>query len=79
MTSDSSAMPVWRREDFLERSARIFREEFEALMKGKGCAKIGKVTEEEKLLIHGLNGKVAVDASLAELRKSWKKPLSGES
>ena len=52
--------------------------EFEALMKGKNCAKIGKVTEDEKLLIHGLNQKIVVDASLAELRHSWKRTLSGE-
>ena len=53
-------------------------QEFEALMKGKACAKIGKVTKDEKLLIHGLNQKIVVDASLAELRRSWKKTLSGE-
>ena len=55
------------------------RQEFEALMKGKACAKIGKVTKDEKLLIQGLNRKIVVDASLAELRRSWKKTLSGES
>ncbi len=54
------------------------RQEFEALMKGKTCSKIGKVTKDEKLLIHGLNQKIVVDASLAELRRSWKKTLSGE-
>jgi phosphoribosylformylglycinamidine synthase len=63
---------------FLIEVAEADKAEFEALMKGKGCAKIGIVTEEEKLLIHGLDGKVAVDASLAELRKSWKKTLSRE-
>jgi phosphoribosylformylglycinamidine synthase len=51
---------------------------FEALMKSKACAEIGKVTKDEKLLIHGLNGKVVVDASLAELRRSWKKTFSTE-
>lgn len=51
---------------------------FEDLMKSKACAEIGKVTKDEKLLIHGLNGKVAVDASLAELRRSWKKTFSME-
>ena len=54
------------------------RKEFEALMKGKNCAHIGKVTKDEKLLIHGLNQKIVVDASLAELRHSWKRTLSGE-
>ena len=47
-------------------------------MKGKGCVLIGKVTKDEKLLIHGLNKKIVVDASLAELRRAWKKTFSGE-
>ena len=55
------------------------RRVFEALMKGKGCALIGKVTKEEKLLIYGLSKKIVVNASLAELRRAWKKTLSGES
>ena len=55
------------------------RQEFEALMKSKACSKIGKVTKDERLLIHGLNKKIVVDASLAELRCSWKKTLGGES
>lgn len=64
---------------FLVEVSEKDRQEFEALMKGKICAKIGKVTKDEKLLIHGLNQKIVVDASLAKLRRSWKKTLSGES
>ena len=63
---------------FLMEVSEKDRQEFEALMKGKNCAKIGKVTKDEKLLIHGLNQKIVVDASLAELRRSWKRTLSGE-
>ncbi len=55
------------------------RQDFEQLMKGKVCVKIGKVTKEEQLKIIGLNKKTVVDASLAQLRHSWKKTLSGES
>ena len=55
------------------------KKEFEALMKGKGCALIGKVTKEEKLVVHGLSKKTVVEASLAQLRRAWKKTLSGES
>jgi len=51
---------------------------FEDFMKSKACAPIGKVTKDQKLLIKGLDGKVAVDAGLAELRRSWKKTLSME-
>jgi phosphoribosylformylglycinamidine synthase II len=54
------------------------RQNFEALMKGKACKKIGKVTKEEHLVILGLNKKVVVDAPIAELRHSWKKTLSGD-
>ena len=63
---------------FLIEVAEADREDFEDLMKGKNCALIGKVTKEQKLLVHGLNGKVAVDASLETLRRSWKKTLSPE-
>ena len=52
------------------------KEEFEALMKGKDCAEIGKVTNNSKLLITGLNSTRVVDSSLSDLRKNWKKTLS---
>jgi phosphoribosylformylglycinamidine synthase len=54
-------------------------QDFEELMKGKGCEQIGRVTKDERVVINGLNGKVVVDASLAELRHCWKKTLGGES
>jgi phosphoribosylformylglycinamidine synthase len=63
---------------FLIEVAEADRKDFEELMKGKGCALIGKVTKEQKLIIHGLDGKVAVDSSLDALRYSWKKTLSPE-
>ncbi len=62
---------------FLIEIAEADKDEFEGLMR-KSCALIGKVTKEQKLLIHGLNGKVAVDASLDKLRRSWKGTLSPE-
>ena len=64
---------------FLMEVSETDRREFEALMKGKNCAKIGKVTRDEKLLIYGLNQKIVVEASLAKLRYSWKKTFCGES
>ena len=63
---------------FLMEVSEADRQEFETLMKGKGCVQIGKVTTEQKFLIHGLKQKTVVDASLAELRRSWKKTLGGE-
>jgi len=54
------------------------RENFETLMKGKACAEIGKVTKTPRLAIRGFKGALAVDASVADLRASWKHTLSSE-
>jgi phosphoribosylformylglycinamidine synthase len=85
-----SALPTKSvtRNDFLlfsESNSRFLLEvaerdcaDFEDLMKSKACTPIGKVTRDQKLLVHGLNGKVVVGAGLAELRHSWKKTLGME-
>jgi len=52
--------------------------DFETIMKGKSCIQIGEVTGDEGLQIRGLNNRIVVNTSLAELRRSWKKTLSGE-
>jgi phosphoribosylformylglycinamidine synthase len=52
------------------------RNEFEALMKGKACAEIGRVTDNSRFTVRGLNGAIVVDASPDDLRKSWKTTLS---
>jgi phosphoribosylformylglycinamidine synthase len=51
---------------------------FEALMKGKVYAEIGKVTKNPQLKIKGLKGSTALDASVADLRAAWKRTLSRE-
>jgi phosphoribosylformylglycinamidine (FGAM) synthase-like enzyme len=51
---------------------------FEAAMKGAVCAEIGEVTKNPRLIIYGLDGAVVVDASLKDLRGSWKETLSRE-
>jgi phosphoribosylformylglycinamidine synthase len=61
---------------FLIEVADTDKEDFEKLMQGKGCVKIGKVTKEPRLHIKGLNGKTTIDASLDVLRQSWKKTLN---
>jgi phosphoribosylformylglycinamidine synthase II len=63
---------------FLIEVAEADREDFEDLMKGKNCALIGKVTKEQKMIAHGLDGKVVIDTLLETLRRSWKKTLSPE-
>lgn len=62
---------------FLVEVSEKAKKEFEALMKGKVCAQIGKVTENPRLRIKGLNGEIVVDASLEDLLASWKRTLSG--
>jgi phosphoribosylformylglycinamidine synthase II len=54
------------------------RDEFEKLMHGKNCVQIGKVIQEPKLSVKGLDGKIVVDAPLDKLRQSWKKTLNPE-
>jgi phosphoribosylformylglycinamidine (FGAM) synthase-like enzyme len=61
---------------FLVEIPRDAKGEFEALMKGKVYAEIGKVAENSKLTVRGLNGAAVVDASLENLRRSWKTTLS---
>ena len=55
------------------------KEDFESMMKDKSCVQIGTVTKDERLVINGLKTKAVVDASLAELRCSWKKTFGGGS
>jgi phosphoribosylformylglycinamidine synthase II len=52
--------------------------DFEALMKGKVCAEIGKVAKNPRLIVYGMDGAVVVDASLKDLRGNWKETLSKE-
>ncbi|MEM2107689.1 MAG: phosphoribosylformylglycinamidine synthase subunit PurL [Candidatus Bathyarchaeia archaeon] len=52
--------------------------DFEALMRNKVYAQIGEVTDDARLIIKGLDGQVVVDASVAELHRSWKRTLSSE-
>ncbi len=46
-------------------------EEFERLMNGTQCARVGVVTEESRLKVTGLSGNLAIDADLDALRESW--------
>ena len=61
---------------FLVEVSQEAKEEFEALMKGKVYAEIGRVTKTPRLCIYGLKGEVVVNASLSDLLASWKRTFS---
>jgi phosphoribosylformylglycinamidine synthase II len=61
---------------FLIEVAEEDKEEFEELMRGKGCSQIGVVTKDQKLVVQGLDDKIVVDAPLETLRRSWKQTLN---
>ena len=47
------------------------KEEFEKLMESLPLAQIGRVTEEERLHVIGLNGSCIIDSSLKQLKTAW--------
>jgi phosphoribosylformylglycinamidine synthase II len=61
---------------FLVEVSQEAEEDFEALMKERIHAEIGRVTKTARLCIYGLNGEVAVNASLRDLLACWKSTLS---
>ena len=61
---------------FLVEVSEKARQDFEALMNGKICAEIGRVTKTRRLRVYGLKGEVVVEASVVDLLSSWKRPLS---
>jgi phosphoribosylformylglycinamidine synthase len=61
---------------FLVEVSQEAKEEFEALMKGKVYAEIGRVTKTPRLCIYGLKGEVAVNTAINDLLASWKRTFS---
>ncbi|PVX24689.1 MAG: phosphoribosylformylglycinamidine synthase subunit PurL [Candidatus Bathyarchaeum sp.] len=62
---------------FLVEVTQKRKAEFEALMKDVDCAEIGRVKKEPVMSVAGLDGKQALNADIAELRKRWKSTLGG--
>jgi len=60
---------------FLVEVATENRSDFEELMKGISLAVIGEVTKAEVLEIYGVGGSRIVNATLAELKEAWQKPM----
>jgi phosphoribosylformylglycinamidine synthase len=51
------------------------KEEFESMMDGIDFAPIGKVTDKTDFEVYGLDGKIVLSASIAELKETWQRPL----
>ena len=52
------------------------RSEFEKFMKGTPCGLIGQCKDSNMLRVEGIDGNIVIEATLAELKKSWKATLS---
>ncbi|MEM0240563.1 MAG: phosphoribosylformylglycinamidine synthase subunit PurL [Candidatus Nezhaarchaeales archaeon] len=50
-------------------------EEFEQLMSGLPCSKIGKVTKGSSLVIRGYDDRVLIDLSVDEMWRAWREAL----
>jgi phosphoribosylformylglycinamidine synthase II len=62
---------------FLVEVAQKDQPAFEAALKGRVYAQIGKVTQTPKLTVKGIKGTTIIAASVSDLRASWKRTLSG--
>ncbi len=60
---------------FLAEVAPEHKDEFEKMMSGVAFAEIGRVTDNDKFEVYGRNGKVVLNADIAELKEAWQKPL----
>ena len=48
---------------------------FEKAVAGTACARVGRVTEDKRLVMKGLSGAVVADCSLDDITKAWRNPL----
>ncbi len=48
---------------------------FEEVMAGTVYARVGRVTEQKRLVIRGLSGAVVIDCPLDDLQEAWRRPL----
>jgi phosphoribosylformylglycinamidine synthase II len=53
------------------------RRDFEALMEGVAFSVVGRVKQEKRLRVHGIDDRTVVNADLAELRNAWKSTFGG--
>jgi phosphoribosylformylglycinamidine synthase len=62
---------------FLVEVSEKVKEDFEAAMKGSNYSLVGKTKKDQRLTVYGLGGKTVVEATLDELRNTWRKPFGG--
>jgi phosphoribosylformylglycinamidine synthase len=48
---------------------------FEAVMRGRPIALIGKVANDSNFVVYGLAGKVVINVDINELKEAWQAPL----
>jgi phosphoribosylformylglycinamidine synthase II len=48
---------------------------FEKIMKDTQVARVGRVTEEKRVVVRGLSGQVVIDLALDNVREAWQRPL----
>jgi len=60
---------------FLAEIAPEHKDEFEKMMSGVAFSEIGRVTDDNKFEVYGRDGKVVLNADIAELKEAWQKPL----
>ena len=60
---------------FLAEVAPEDKEQFEKMVSGTAIAEIGRVTDNDKLEVHGRNGKKLLDVTISELKEAWQQPL----
>ena len=50
-------------------------EEFEELMRGLPCSKVGEVSRSSRLVIRGSNGNVLIDVDVDDVWRAWREAL----
>ena len=51
------------------------QKKFERLLARVPHARIGQVEQEKDLIVYGLDGRVCINAALADLKEAWQQPL----
>jgi phosphoribosylformylglycinamidine (FGAM) synthase-like enzyme len=53
------------------------RDVFEKLFKGHPCARVGTVSDDSKLSVKGIDGRIIISSPVTQLKDAWKRPFGG--